>query len=236
MLHRSKHEIKMRELLLSIYEDPSLARALIFKGGTACYFFHQLPRFSTDLDFNLVGSIQKQLVFSKVAQVASQVGSIKDQWKKLNTLFYLVEHTQGSSAIKIEISTRKEEQIFQSDIITFYGTPVQVMTKAHMFTSKLLSLTTRPKPTPRDLFDLHYFFAQNWEFDSEALGTLVSGSVRDYLAGLPTFIKANFNQRNVTQGLNHLLESESQRDLVKHKLIPELTQQIEIYLDSTSAD
>lgn len=234
MLDRSKHEIKMRELLLSIYEDPQLARALIFKGGTACYFFHHLPRFSTDLDFSIVHTASKQYIYEKVAQVGSRTGIVKDQWKKQNTLFFLIEHTSGLSAIKVEISTRPEEEIFQSEILTFYGTPIQVMPKTHMFSSKLLSLTTRPTPTPRDLYDLHYFFSQGWEIDLSVLQSFMSQDVRSYLASLPDFIKANFNQRSVTQGLNHLLETESQRDFAKQKLIPELIKQIEIYLDSTS--
>jgi len=44
----------MVQLLKDIYSDIELANYLGFKGGTALMFFYELPRFSVDLDFNLI--------------------------------------------------------------------------------------------------------------------------------------------------------------------------------------
>ena len=44
----------MLQILRDIYSDLELANYLGFKGGTALMFFHGLPRFSVDLDFNLL--------------------------------------------------------------------------------------------------------------------------------------------------------------------------------------
>jgi len=54
MLDRTKHENTMRNILNEVYSHKDLSPILGFKGGTACYFFYELPRFSTDLDFNLL--------------------------------------------------------------------------------------------------------------------------------------------------------------------------------------
>lgn len=44
----------MAQILSLIFKDKDLCNALGFKGGTALMFFHNLPRFSTDLDLNLL--------------------------------------------------------------------------------------------------------------------------------------------------------------------------------------
>jgi predicted nucleotidyltransferase component of viral defense system len=44
----------MLQILRDIYSDLELANVLGFKGGSALMFFYNLPRFSVDLDFNLI--------------------------------------------------------------------------------------------------------------------------------------------------------------------------------------
>ena len=50
----NKHKFFMLQILRDIYSDLELANNLGFKGGTALMFFYNLPRFSVDLDFNLI--------------------------------------------------------------------------------------------------------------------------------------------------------------------------------------
>ena len=50
----NKHKFFMLQLLKDIFSDALLSSVLAFKGGTATMFFYNLPRFSTDLDFNLL--------------------------------------------------------------------------------------------------------------------------------------------------------------------------------------
>ena len=50
----NKHKLLMLRILNDIFTDKELAASLAFKGGTALMFFYQLPRFSVDLDFNLL--------------------------------------------------------------------------------------------------------------------------------------------------------------------------------------
>ena len=62
----NKHKFFMMQVLKDIYTDKELANCLGFKGGTALMFFYQLPRFSVDLDFNLLDSAKEKRVYDKV--------------------------------------------------------------------------------------------------------------------------------------------------------------------------
>ena len=44
----------MGYILKDIYADITINSLLGFKGGTCAYFFYNLPRFSVDLDFDLL--------------------------------------------------------------------------------------------------------------------------------------------------------------------------------------
>jgi hypothetical protein len=54
MIEVPRHREILFGILKDLYQDPYIAPWLGFKGGTALYFFHHLPRFSVDLDFNLL--------------------------------------------------------------------------------------------------------------------------------------------------------------------------------------
>ena len=56
MVDINKHKFFLFQILKEIYEDKELSGILGFKGGTALMFFYDLPRFSVDLDFNLLNS------------------------------------------------------------------------------------------------------------------------------------------------------------------------------------
>ena len=54
MLDIQKHKFILVSILKDIYSNSSLGPLLGFKGGTAAYLFYKLPRFSVDLDFDLL--------------------------------------------------------------------------------------------------------------------------------------------------------------------------------------
>ena len=53
-MDKQRHKLYMAQILSLIFKDKDLCNVVGFKGGTALMFFHNLPRFSTDLDFNLL--------------------------------------------------------------------------------------------------------------------------------------------------------------------------------------
>jgi predicted nucleotidyltransferase component of viral defense system len=59
MISVNKHKFFLFQILKDVYSDIELANCLGFKGGTALMFFYDLPRFSVDLDFNLLDTSVK---------------------------------------------------------------------------------------------------------------------------------------------------------------------------------
>ena len=234
MLNRTKHETTMRNILNGIYTHKDLSPLLGFKGGTACYFFYDLPRFSTDLDFNILNfsDDKKRMVFELLPGVIQKYGDISDKFIKKNTIFFFVTHTEKRSGIKIEISTREIESINNYDLLEFYGTSILVMKKEDIFANKLLALKLRHSATARDLFDINYFFEKNWDINENIIKKVSGLDMTDYLAQLPQFIKNNFNNNTIHLGLGELVADESQRNFVKTKLIDDTINKISFYIDS----
>lgn len=232
MLDRTKHEITMRNILDDIYTNHKISSILGFKGGTACYFFYNLPRFSTDLDFNLLDLDKKDQVFSELQSLLEKHGEITDSYKKTNTLFFLVSHTSGRSGIKIEVSTREEEKVNSYEPLEFFGTTVLVMLREDIFANKLLALTHRHAASARDLFDINYFFSKNWDVNEGIVREIAGKEFIEYMEELPNYISANFSSRNVHEGLGEFLSDQSQRDFVKRKLIEDTTHKIRFFIES----
>lgn len=230
MLDKQKHAMTMRNILDAIYSHKVLSSLLGFKGGTACYFFYDLPRFSTDLDFNLLDLAAKEEVFSILTTMLVKYGEIKTKRIKHNTIFFFLSHTPRRSGIKVEISTREIERVNSYQLREFYGTSILVMRKEDVFANKLIALTTRPTPTTRDLFDINYFFKQNWNFNKKLIEEVAGQSVKGYISDLIPAIKKSFKPSMIHQGLGELLENQAQRDFAKNKLIDETVGMIGLYL------
>ncbi|MBW6441478.1 nucleotidyl transferase AbiEii/AbiGii toxin family protein [Patescibacteria group bacterium] len=232
MLDRIKHETTMRSILDDVYSTSSLSSALGFKGGTACYFFHGLPRFSVDLDFNLLNMNVKDKVYDLLPSILGKYGEVKDRHIKTNTIFFYLVHTAQKHGIKIEISTRKIEKINSYDLLEFYGTSILVMKEEDIFANKLLALKYRHAATSRDLYDINFFFKKSWDINGYIIEKVTGMTLMDYLKSLPDYILTNFNKRTIHLGLGELLEDQAQRDFVKNKLIDDSVNRIRFYIDS----
>ena len=82
MFDISKHKYYLVRILKDIYADKLLSTVLGFKGGSAHMLFYNLPRFSVDLDFNLLDKTESEIVFQKVRHILSAYGTIKDEAQK----------------------------------------------------------------------------------------------------------------------------------------------------------
>ena len=74
MANINKHKFFLMQILKDIYSDIELANSLGFKGGTALMFFYDLPRFSVDLDFNLLDLTKEKTVYEKVRRILLKYG------------------------------------------------------------------------------------------------------------------------------------------------------------------
>ena len=83
----------MAQILSLIFKDKDLCNVMAFKGGTSLMFFHNLNRFSTDLDFNLLDPDKLDMVYGKVRAILTRFGTIDDEAKKLyGPVFVLIAH------------------------------------------------------------------------------------------------------------------------------------------------
>lgn len=92
MIDINKHKFFLVQILKDIYSDIELANCLGFKGGSALMFFYELPRFSIDLDFNLISEGKEKIVYEKVRKILLKYGTIYDEAQK----FYGLSEDPGS--------------------------------------------------------------------------------------------------------------------------------------------
>lgn len=235
MFDQNKHRIAMYRLLVNILRDTYLAAVLGFKGGTACYFFYGLPRFSVDLDFDItadkedINVISKE-VYARIKSIILNEGfEIKDEKLKLNTIFFLVSYEKGSQNIKIEISQRKYPNKYE--IKDFFGLSVKTMVKADLFAHKLAAATDRKKTASRDFFDMYFFFKENWPVNEDIIKLRTGKGLKNYLSDLEKFIKKNLSNNNILQGMGELI-NEKEKIWVKNNLKNELLRIIAFLLSS----
>jgi predicted nucleotidyltransferase component of viral defense system len=221
MLNREKHQLVMGQVLKDIYSDVSISSLLGFKGGTCAYFFYDLPRFSVDLDFDLlfVNEENIKLVFDKIVAILSKYGQVKDKYIKRFTVFALVSYGDEDHNMKVEISLRKFSENIQEyyEINEFLGIPMFVAKKDYLFASKLLALTLRKETAMRDVFDIHYFAKNNWDINAEIIKERTGISVKEYILTCVDFIeKVKDNQ--ILHGLGELVDGEKDKEWIRKNL------------------
>lgn len=137
MLEISTHKQILIKILQNIYSDPEIGPILGLKGGTALYLFYGLPRFSVDLDFDLIDSSKENLIYKKIENIIKRFGTIKEAYIKKHTIFFMLSYSEKAQNIKIEISRR----IFgsQYELKNYIGIPMLVMVKEDMAAHKLVA-------------------------------------------------------------------------------------------------
>lgn len=219
MLNKEKHQLIMGQILKDIYTDVSISSLLGFKGGTCAYLFYSLPRFSVDLDFDLLNREKEALVFEKIISILSKYGKIKDKHIKRFTIFVLLSYGVNTHNIKIEINSRKLIENIQDyyEIKEYLGISMLTAKKDYLFASKLAALTSRNEIAMRDIYDIHYFAKNNWSINNQIIKLRTLKNTKEYLVDCIKFIeKVKDNQ--VMQGLGELVSSEKEKDWIRGHL------------------
>jgi predicted nucleotidyltransferase component of viral defense system len=236
-LNIKEHKTNLTNILIDIYKDSTLGPVLGFKGGTAGMLFYNLPRFSVDLDFDLIpsykeGSKELESFVGNMTDLLSKKYTIKDQSVKYNTLFWLVSYGEGLANIKIEVSTR-DVSLNHYSLKPFYGVSVKVIDVGDMVAHKMVALMERNITANRDLFDTHYFLSTSYvnEINYEIIKDRTGKDPVDFYRDLYEFVN-NINPSTILNGLGEILDR-SQKDWVKAKLKTELLglikRQIEVF-------
>ena len=232
MLNKDRHQLLMGQILRDIYADTSIAPLLGFKGGTCAYFFYDLPRFSVDLDFDLLKSKNRieESVFEKIKNISDAYGVIKDSYIKRNTIFVLLSYGEEDRNIKIEISTRslpfEMKDLYETK--EYIGISILAAKKEYLFAGKLAALTLRGETAMRDIYDIYYFAKKGWEFNEEIVEFYAGKKIKEHLKDCIALVE-KIKDSEILQGLGELVE-DGKKDWIRRYLRREVVFLLNNYL------
>lgn len=215
MLNPIRHRNVLIQILRKIYSNPVLGPNLGFKGGTAAMLFYGLPRFSVDLDFDLLNPGLEEKILTEMPKTLQKLGDVNEAVKKNYTLLFILSYQKGQRLIKIEISRRPiYNDSFEKK--NFLGIPMLVVKQSDMVSSKLAALLTRKKFASRDVFDIWYFLEKNWEINEGVLLKKTGLSKKSALIKATKMIE-KINPDLFMPGLGELVDNKT-KYWIKHHL------------------
>lgn len=224
-MNKQKHKFYMAQILTMIFKDKDLCNLLGFKGGTAMMFFHGLPRFSTDLDFNLLDISQSDYVYSKVRNILTKFGTIDDEAKKFFGPVMVLDYGKGERMLKVEISSRQFDNHYE--MMTLAGTAIRVLTIPDMFAHKLCAMGERL--SPRDVFDVWFFLQRKHaSINEQIVKCRTEKSVADYAEWCAKRVRET-SPKLLMQGLGEVIDDTQTKNFVKTRLIDETAQSLELF-------
>lgn len=215
----------MLQILRDVYSDIELATCLGFKGGTALLFFYDLPRFSVDLDFNLLKPEKETKVFKKLKNILLKYGNIHDEAQKHFGQVLVLDYGTGERKLKMEISTRKFDNRYE--IKNYMGINMLVMTKPDMFAHKLCALLDRTELTNRDIFDCWFFMENRTSVNQLLVETRMKMPLSDYLQKCIKRLEKT-TDKGLLNGIGDLLTPET-KNFVRTKLRTETITLLKLY-------
>ncbi len=225
MLETIKHRVILIDILKSIYDDPILRTILGFKGGTAAMLFYDLPRFSVDLDFDLLDHTKKEIVFEKMKTLLKDHGLLREAKDKRFSLFFIISYEKYEHTIKVDISKRKNASAFLPK--GYLGITALVMKPDDAVASKLAALLTRSKFANRDVFDIWYFLKNKWVINERTLiektGLTLNKALEQAILRI-----SNIDKRYILHGLGELIDAK-QKAWVREKLVDETVFYLRLY-------
>lgn len=245
-LDRNENENKIREYiqkyLLYILYKKKIYKNLVFTGGTALRFIHNLKRFSEDLDFNLSKNADGYNFVEMLEILKSELslagynleikynseGNVNNAFFKFPGLLYetgISNHKKEKISIKIEIDTNppqggKEKVTIYSSTFMFYMLHYDL---SSLFAGKLHALLCRKYTKGRDWYDLMWYMSKfedlepNLTFLKNAIQQTCSrkldNTVRNWKNELKKRIK-EIDFKKVRTDVSKFLEESSEGELL----------------------
>ena len=225
MIDLNKHKFLLIQILKDIYSDIELSNCLGFKGGTALMFFYDLPRFSVNLDFNLLDKEQEDLVYNKVKKILLKYGSIYDEAKKHYGPLVVLNYGHGERKLKVEISNRAFENHYE--IKNLLGINIKVMVQEDLFAHKLCALLDRTSITNRDIFDCWFFMEKRTPINKNIVESRMKMPLTEYLQQCIDLLES-MNDKGLLHGLGELME-DSMKKFVQTKMRSETISLLKFY-------
>jgi len=178
------HEIMQEICLASLYRNGFFDKAA-FYGGTCLRIFHQLPRFSEDLDFSLMDNderfsldqymdaIKEEFrLYGREVEVTKKTKSvnsnIESAFLKDNTeIFDVAFQTEKSVKIKIEVD-KHPPMLFETEqklLLLPFSFMVRCFTIANLFAGKMHAFLFRAwnnRVKGRDWYDIEWYVRNDY--------------------------------------------------------------------------
>lgn len=220
----NKHRYYMMQVLLAIFRHPQLSQLLVFKGGTSLMIFHNLTRFSTDLDFTLLDASKTEYVYNELHNLLLKFGKIDDEAMKFYGPILVLNYGKGERMLKVEVSNREYPNHYE--VRSLLGTNIRVMTLSDMFAHKLCALGERT--TPRDIYDVWFFLQNRIEINAEIVQLRTGMSVSEYAQQCANKVRS-YSSRMLLQGLGEVLLDNQSKNFARQQLIPETASALELF-------
>jgi hypothetical protein len=227
MFNINTHRLILAQILRDIFLDFDLAPWLGFKGGTALMFFYHLPRFSVDLNFNLLDPEREKTVFEKLKILLAKYGNIHDAAIKHFGSVLVLDYEKNGRKLKVEVSNRMYENHYEEK--NFYGVTVTTMTAPDMFAHKLCALLDRSAMTNRDIFDCWFFMDNKTPVNPALVEYRMKQPPQEYLERCIKAVEA-VPRNHILDGMGDLMD-EKTKDFVRNKLIAETSSLLQFYRD-----
>ncbi len=225
MVDINRHKFFLVQILKDIYSDLELANYLGFKGGTALMLFYDLPRFSIDLDFDLLRDDKEDDVFDKIREIILKYGTVFDEAKKFFGPLIVLDYGIGERKLKVEISNRMFDNRYE--LKNLLGFNVKVMMEPDMFAHKLCALLDRSSTTNRDIFDAWFFLHRQIPVTKSIVENRMNVPLATHLENCINQLETMKGKR-LLDGLGELMDDET-KQFVRAKLLTETINLLKFY-------
>ncbi len=227
MIDINRHKFFLVQILKDIYSDIELGNWLGFKGGTALLFFYDLPRFSVDLDFNLINPEKIDVAYKKVRTILLKYGTIADEASKFYGPVLVLNYGSVQRNLKVEISVRQFDNHYE--IKNLLGINMKVLIQPDMFAHKLCALLDRTAITNRDIFDCWFFMQRQTPVNQNIIEERMGVTYAEYMQKCIDTLES-LSDKGLLQGLGELMDEEL-KNFVRTKLRIETIQLLRFYKD-----
>jgi predicted nucleotidyltransferase component of viral defense system len=90
----------------------------------------------------------------------------------------VLSYGENDTNIKIDLN-RKIWKANQYEIVSFFGKPLRIQTKATIFANKLVALLERM--ANRDIYDVYFFFQHLWEINEAVVEERTGKTLKEVL-------------------------------------------------------
>jgi len=237
---KTSHRLWMFDILKHLYSQ-SFSKYLWFKGGTALYFFYALPRFSVDLDMDLIPGYDEQIFQQMIKKLKIFVTSKWWKIKKDGTLAhshrYIIQYW-WEKKLKLEFGSYDYPNTYESKDL--FGLEVQTMTISDMFAHKLCALVSRYQYREylagRDIFDIHFLLSQHITPTASIIALRSKKlankelNIKERYLFLIDFIRTHEDhlRSHILDGLWDLIGETSSKHRIKQTFIDETLQMLQV--------